>query len=564
MPFLRRTGGLTTLQAWAAHRVQTLCPPLRNAWGILIAMLQEPRCDILLRGGVVFDGMGHPGFCADVALVGERIVAIGELEGWQAGVKLSIDGLCVAPGFIDIHTHADFSLNHHPEQLSMLFQGVTTQVGGNCGFAIGQIDDSAVFRQEQRWLKPHGVEICWQSFDEYLRVLDNLGLGTNYIPQCGHGTARKRVMGYAKRPPTHAELNAMRQEIAQCFEAGAFAFTTGLEYPPNSFAETEEIIELAKIAAQHNGFYATHLRSEGDQLVESVQEALRIAQEAGIPLQLAHHKAEGRHNWGKVHQTLHLVSAAVAQGLEVTLDVYPYTAYQTSLAVASLPSWALEGDPDALLARLRDPCERERLMHAIRDTQPDWHCTVIGSTPHNRDYQGLTIADAARLAGKPPELFVLDLLLDAGGHVGVAWFNMAEDDPRTVLKYPLTLVASDGVGTEPRKYAAERPHPRSYGTFPRVLAKYVREEQLLSLEEAIFKMTGLPAARLGLTDRGVLQEGAYADIVVFDFAKIQDTADFQNPHQLAQGVVHLLVNGRLVIRDGVYTGVRAGRVLRRM
>jgi N-acyl-D-amino-acid deacylase len=526
-------------------------------------MPEEQRCDILLRGGTVFDGLGNPGFCADVAITGERVVAIGELEGWRAGVEVSVEGLCVAPGFIDIHTHADFSLNHHPEQLSVLFQGVTTQVGGNCGFAVGQIDDAPLFRQEQRWLKPYGVHINWRSFDEYLRLLDELGLGANYVPQCGHGTARKKVMGYEKRPPTPAELDAMRREIALCFEAGAVAFTTGLEYPPNSFAETEEIIELAKVAAQYGGFYATHLRSEGDYLIESVQEALRIAHEAGLPLQLAHHKAEGRHNWGKVHQTLQMVSEAVAQGLDVTLDVYPYTAYQTSLAVASLPSWALEGDPDALLARLRDPHERERLIHAMRDAQPDWRRTVIGSTPHNREYQGLTLADAARLAGKDPETFVLDLLLDAGGHVGVAWFNMAEDDLRAVLQYPLTMVASDGVGTEPSKYAAERPHPRSYGTFPRVLAKYVRQAGLLSLEEAIFKMTGLPAARLRLTDRGVLQEGAYADIVVFDFGIIEDLADFQNPHRLAQGVVHLLVNGRFAVRDGAFTGTRAGRVLRR-
>ncbi|MFN3689772.1 MAG: N-acyl-D-amino-acid deacylase family protein [Fimbriimonadales bacterium] len=526
-------------------------------------MPETQRCDILLRGGTVFDGLGNPGFCADVAITGERVVAIGALEGWQAGTEVNVEGLCVAPGFIDIHTHADFSLNHHPEQLSMLFQGVTTQVGGNCGFAVGQIDDSPLFQQEHRWLKPHGVAIKWRSFAEYLQILDDLGLGTNYVPQCGHGTARKKVMGYDRRAPTPAELDAMRREIALCFEAGAFAFTTGLEYPPNSFAETDEIIELAKVAAQYGGFYATHLRSEGDQLIESVQEALHIATEAGTPLQLSHHKAEGKQNWGKVHRTLQMVSDAVAQGLDVTLDAYPYTAYQTSLTVAALPSWALDGDPDTLLHRLRDPHERERLIHAMQAMEPDWQRTVIGSTPHNREYQGLTIADAARLAGKQPEVFVLDLLQEAGGHVGVAWFNMAEEDLRTVLRYPLTMIGSDGVGTEPNKYAAERPHPRSYGTFPRVLAKYVRQEHLLSLEEAIFKMTGLPAARLKLTDRGVLQPGAYADIVVFDFGVIEDRANFKDPHRLAFGVFYLLVNGRWAIRDGEYTGVRAGKVLRR-
>ncbi len=522
----------------------------------------QRTCDILLRGGIVFDGLGNPGMCADVAITDERIVAIGELDDWHGATEVSVEGLCVAPAFIDIHTHADFSLNHHPEQLSVLYQGVSTQVGGNCGICVGLIDDTPLFRQEQRWLKPHGVEIRWRSFREYLQQLDELGLGTNYIALCGHGTIRKKVMGFQKRPPEPNELDAMRHEVALCMEAGARGFSTGLEYVPNSYADVDEIVALAKVASQYGGFYTTHLRSEGDYLVECVEEAIQIAERAEIPLQLAHHKAEGRHNWGKVHQTLLRVSQAVEQGQDVMLDVYPYTAYQTSMAVACLPHWAIEGEPNEVLARFTDPDSRQRIIAEMRARADDWERTIIGSTPHNREFQGLSVAHAARVAGKEPAEFVLDLLAEAGGHVGVAWFNMSEEDLRTVLRYPLTMVGSDGLGYDPHKHKDERPHPRSYGSFPRVLRKYVREEGTISLEEAIFKMTGLPSARLKLFDRGVLQPTAYADIVVFDYATISDHSTFDHPHQLSTGVVHLLINGHWTIRDGVYTGARAGRVLR--
>ncbi len=525
--------------------------------------VRSQQCDILLRGGIVYDGLGNPGFCADVAITDDRIVAIGELEGWHGATEVSVEGLCVAPAFIDIHTHADFSINHHPEQISVLFQGVGTQVGGNCGISIAQIDSSPRFLQEQRWLKPYGVEVSWNHLRDYLKVVEDTGIATNYIQLCGHGTLRKKVMGFDHRPPTEAELEAMQKEVAECMEAGAWGLSTGLEYVPGQYAELPELVALARVAGEYGGFYTTHLRSEGDFLEEAVEEAIQVAEQAGIPLQLAHHKAEGRANWGKVKRTLQRVSEAVENGLDVMLDVYPYTAYQTSLAVACLPAWAIEGEPSEVLARLQTPSERARILAEMRARQPDWSRTVIGSTPHNRSLQGVSIAEAAERAGKSPEEFVLDLLVEAGGHVGVAWFSMSEEDLRTVLAFPLTMVGSDGLGYDPNRHKDERPHPRSYGTFPRVLKRYVREEGLLSLEEALFKMTGMPAARLGLTDRGVLQPGAYADIVVFDFARIGDLATFENPHRLSEGVVHLLINGRWTLRNGQFTGARAGRVLRK-
>jgi N-acyl-D-amino-acid deacylase len=523
---------------------------------------ERVRVDILLRGGTVYDGTGAPGKRADIAISGERIVAIGELVDYEAGTVVHGEHYCVAPAFIDIHTHSDFSLLHHPEQLSMLYQGVGTQVVGNCGLGVAHTDASPRFQQEQRWLKPYGVEVDWHRFDEYLQRLESLGVGTNVIFLCAHGTLRKKVMGFAPRVPDSGELEAMKREIAFCMEAGAWGLSTGLEYVPGSHAHTPELIELAKVAAQYGGFYATHLRSEGDQLIESVAEAIEIAERAELPLQLSHHKAEGRRNWGKVQQTLQMVSHARQQGLDVMLDMYPYTAYQTSMAVACLPSWVLKGEPQEVLERLRDPNTRQHILQDMRARHEDWDSVVIGSVPGNRALQGLTIAQAAAEAKQSPEEFILDLLIQEGLFVGVACFLLSEEDVRTVLRYPYTMIGSDGIGYDPQKMRAERPHPRSYGTFPRVLRRYVREEGVLTLEDAIFRMTGLPATRLQLTDRGTLRVGAYADIVVFDFARIADRSTFRDPHQLAEGVIHLLLNGRWVLRDGQFTGTRAGKVLR--
>ncbi len=544
---------------------------------------ERMRCDILLQGGMVYDGTGAPGRRADIAILDERIVAIGELTEWEAGMVVNVERLCVAPAFIDIHTHSDFSLLHHPEQLSMLYQGVGTQVVGNCGLGVAHTDASPRFQQEQRWLKPYGVEVDWSSFDEHLKRLESLGVGTNVIFLCAHGTLRKKVMGFDQRAPDSGELTAMKREVALCMEAGAWGLSTGLEYVPGCYAQTSELIELARVAAEYGGFYATHLRSEGDQLIESVAEAIEIAERAELPLQLSHHKAEGQRNWGKVQQTLQMVSDALQQGteffspsssnlagstnpekkipLDVMLDMYPYTAYQTSLVVACLPSWVLEGEPKEVIERLRTVSTRQRILQEVRARQEDWDSVVIGSVPGNRALQGLSVAQAAAAAKQSPEEFILDLLMREGLFVGVVCFHLSEEDVRTVLRHPRTMIGSDGVGYDPQKMGAERPHPRSYGTFPRVLSRYVREEGVLTLEEAIFRMTGLPATRLKLTDRGVLQVGAYADIVVFDFAQIADCATFRDPHQLSEGIIHLLLNGRWVLRDGQLTGTRSGRVL---
>ncbi|MDW8290292.1 MAG: D-aminoacylase [Armatimonadota bacterium] len=529
------------------------------------------RFDLILRGGTVFDGTGAEPFVADVGVRGERIVAIGDLSSASAPCVLEVAGLCVTPGFIDIHTHSDISVLYNPQQTSALAQGVTTQVVGNCGITMGLITEEPIFSYERRWLAPHGVRVTWEGrlarFHE--RVLEQ-GVATNMIPQVGHGTLRKRVMGMERRAPTAGEIARMQELIEQAAEDGVWGFSTGLEYAPGSYASTEEIIALAKTAARCGLFYSTHLRDEGDHLVEAVEEALRIGWEAGIPVQLSHHKADGERNWGAVQKTLRMVEEARAQGLDVMLDQYPYDAYLTSLLTGILPDWVTEGGPDAVVERLQSPALREQIKREILARHPDWDApahwqrVVIATARNNRHLQGKSIWQLARERGCHPLDAVMDVLIEEHTFVSAARFTMSEEDVQTVLKHPLTSIGSDAISTAPLgKMSLDRVHPRTYGTFPRVLGRYVRELRLLSLAEAVHKMTGLPAHRLGLRERGVLREGAIADITVFHPLTVQDRSTFEEPHQLPMGIEYVLVAGRIALERGVPTGVLAGRVLRR-
>ncbi|GIV19426.1 MAG: aminoacylase [Armatimonadota bacterium] len=535
-------------------------------------MSKDVRCfDLILRGGTVVDGSGGEPFVADVGVRGERIVAIGDLRQAFAPCVIEAAGLCVAPGFIDIHTHSDISLLYNPQQTSALAQGITTQVVGNCGIAMGLITEEPIFAYERRWLAPYGIRVTWEGrLARFYELVEERGTATHIIPQVAHGTLRKRVMGMERRPPTSAELGQMQQLIEQAVEDGVWGFSTGLEYAPGSYAQTEEIIALAKVAAKHGLFYSTHLRDEADRLVQAVQEALHIGEEAGIAIQLSHHKADGERNWGLVQRTLQMVEEARAKGLDVMLDQYPYDAYLTSLLTGILPDWATEGGPDAIVHRLTAPSVREQIRSEILVLHPDWNepdhwqRVVIAVARNNRDLQGKSILHIARERGCHPLDCVLDILVEEHTFVSAARFTLSEEDVQTVLRYPLTMIGSDAIATAPLgKMSVDRVHPRNYGTFPRVLGRYVRELRLLSLPEAVHKMTGLPARRLGLHDRGILREGAVADITVFHPLTVQDRATFEEPHQLPIGIEYVLVCGKVALERGVPTGTLAGQVLRR-
>jgi N-acyl-D-amino-acid deacylase len=523
-----------------------------------------PVNDLILRGGTVYDGSGDAGRLADIAVSGDRITAIGDLSQEQATQTLDVTGLAVSPGFIDIHTHSDFSLLLNRPMRSSLAQGVTTELVGNCGVSIGLMFDDPAYAQEKRWAERGGGRIDWDRLSTYLRRVEDGGLACNVAMLAGHGTIRKGVMGFESRPPTPKELAQMQARLEEAMEDGAVGLSTGLEYLPGGYADLDEQVAMARVAQEAGGFYATHIRNEGDTLVESIQEALTVAERAGIPLQLSHHKSEGRPNWGKIRVTLDMMAQARARGMDVLTDQYPYTAFMTGLGVILLPKWANDGSSEDTMARLRDPETRRRVVDEIDAANWDWNVVQVGVARTRRETQGLTLAQLGDLEGKRPVDSALDLLIDEEGWVAAVHFAMSEEDVETVLRDPHTMIGSDGVANDPHSLLAEdKTHPRSYGTFPRVLSRYVRDREVLSLSEAVRRMTSLPAQRLKLTDRGRLAVGLKADITVFDPRLIRDEATFAEPHVYPTGIAHVLVNGRLAIRDAVQTDVLSGRVLRK-
>lgn len=519
--------------------------------------------DLVLRGGTIYDGTGAPPTVGDVGIRDGRIVAVGDLSLASATQTISAAGKFVCPGFIDIHTHSDISILYTPGMDSSLAQGVTTEVVGNCGFAIGLARPDALFSLEQRGLKSNGITLDWSDLSGFLRRVEDSGIAINIATLAGHGTLRKRAMGFAERRPDAGELDTMRRDLADALEAGAIGLSSGLEYVPGMYADVAEMTALAKVAAHAGGFYATHLRDEGDALEEAVAEAITVAQNAGIALQLSHHKAEKPRNWGKIVRTLAMVDEAQANGLDVLLDQYPYTAYQTGLATIALPPWAVGGTPPDFAARLRDADTRSRVRAEMTDV--DFAAVEIASCTAHREYQGLTVQELAANEGIDPRDWILDLLSESGeGWISAAHFALSEDDVQHVLRDPRVMIGSDAVAISPTgPDAAGRPHPRSYGTFVRILSRYVREKGVLSYEEAIRRMTSLPAQRIGLADRGRMAPGMVADVVIFDPEALAEKATFAAPHALAVGVELVLVAGEITFRDGIATGARAGRVLRR-
>jgi N-acyl-D-amino-acid deacylase len=533
----------------------------------------ESVLDLLIVGGTVYDGTGAEGIAANVGIRDDRIVAVGDLTGAHAGRVVDARGKVVAPGFIDIHTHSDVSVWYDTGQASALAMGVTTQVVGNCGLSLGFATTDAVFEFEKRWLAPHGARIHWSSYAEHLQLISERGIGTNFLPLAGHGTLRKRVMGMEERAASAADLATMCRELDQAMEAGAWGLSSGLEYTPSSYADVTELTELCRVVGRYGGLYATHLRSEGDTLVEAVQEALNVAEGACVPLQLSHHKAEGRANWGKVATTLRMVTEARARGLDVQLDQYPYTAFMTRLEVQVLPPTARTGSNAEILARLADPASRAAILSELRRAHPDWEDLSADSPWENvrigvcrarPEIQGRSVAALAREAGRNPVEWALDLLIETQLMVSAVNFAIGEENIAEVMRYPYTSIGSDAVATHPQGTAKDdRIHPRTYGTFARVLGRYARDLGVLTTAQAIHKMTGLPSARLGLVGRGLLQPGCYADLVVYDPQTIADLATFDMPHRYAAGVELVLVNGRVALEQGEPTAARAGTLLRR-
>ena len=513
----------------------------------------------------MIDGAGKPWFRADVGIEHGTITDVSAITPGTAARKVvDADDACLAPGFIDIHTHSDFTLPSFPRAESMIAQGVTTEVTGNCGFTPYPISpDRLDLLQRNTAFIAEGLSWDWTSAEEYLAYLDSLPLSHNVVPLLGHGSVRIAVLGFDNRPTTSVELERMQLLVAEAFEQGVAGLSSGLIYTPGAYADQYELVALCQVVKRFGGFYSTHLRNEADDLAAAVEEALTIGREAEVPVQLSHHKVMGEKNWGTVDRTLGLVDKARAAGQDVTLDQYPYTGSSTTF-LAFLPAWSLEGGVQPLLDRLNDPALCRRIRDQAERAKPmDWDKVLVAAVrdDKNKQFLGATIEEVGQKLGLEGADAGLELLRRENGPFSIIRFGMSEEDISRVMRHPQVMVASDGHALN--QTDTGRPHPRSFGTFARVLGKYVREEENLTLEEAVRKMTSLPAQRLGLRDRGLVRPGNVADLVLFRPEVIGDRATFEEPHQYAAGVQKVWVGGIEVWSEAGDTGAEAGRVLRR-
>ena len=529
--------------------------------------------DTVIRDGTVVDGSGRPRFEADVGIAGGTITAVGDLGDAEAAQTVDAAGRVVAPGFVDMHSHSDVSMLDDPGAESKAFQGVTTEVTGNCSYTPYPAGPAGVeaLRQAMGATLRSRAPWTWSTLDGWAEATEAAGVGLNIAPLVGHGALRVAAGVTDDRPPTDDELAEMRRLAAESMEQGAFGLSTGLTLAPSMYAGTEELVSLVEaIAPYRDAFYATHARVWAGWHVKSLEEAAEIGRRAGVPVEFSHIAIGDPRAYGHGERMVEVIDRARADGLDMTCDVYPYTAGASGL-YQSLPSWVQEGGVDAMLARIRDPDERARAFDDMaagyfRGLPWTWDrmfITYVGSDT-NTDVVGRSLADISEDRGVDPREVVLSLIDEENDEVGVVGHNRVESDVRFFMQYEHAMIGSDGRAVSPTgPWADDMTHPRYYGCYPRILGRYVREDGVLSLETAIYKMSGFPADRLGLRDRGRIAEGLSADVVVFDPDTVIDHATFEDPQQLSTGVTHLYVNGHAVVSDGAHTGATPGKVLRR-
>jgi N-acyl-D-amino-acid deacylase len=542
--------------------------------GVLLIVRVTNDVDLIVRGGTIYDGSGRPPQVGDVAIEGDRIAAVGDVGRVAAHHVIDADGLAVAPGFINMMSWSNESLIEDGASQSDIRQGVTLEVMGE-GWSMGPLTDEMKAEVERRGagnpLVNYAVE--WTTLGQYLGWLERRGISPNVASFVGASTVRIHAMGHEARPATEEELGRMRELVREAMAEGALGVASALIYPPATSSTTHELVALASVAAEFGGLYASHIRSEGAALIEAVEELLEIARLANVRAEIYHLKTSGRTNWPKMDGAIEMIEAARATGRAVTADAYPYTFSGTGLD-ACIPPWAHEGGFDKLVTRLRDPETRARILEGMRSSSSSWENPFLETTPDAivvagfrqdalRHLTGMTLAQVSSLRGRTPEETVLDLLVEDDNNVDALYFAMSEDDVRKVLSLPWVSFCSDAESLAPEGiFLKANPHPRAYGAFARVLGTYVRDERILPLEEAIRRMTSLPAENLRLEGRGRLREGAYADVVVFDPLEVRDHATPDDPHRYSTGVRHVLVNGTPVISEGEHTGARPGRFVR--
>jgi N-acyl-D-amino-acid deacylase len=527
--------------------------------------------DVVIKGGMLYDGTGGKPRITDVAIRGDRIAGLGNFPAERARTVIDAKGMAVAPGFINMLSWSNESLIEDGRSQSEIRQGVTTEIMGE-GFSMGPLNDRIKerMRREQGDIK---YEIKWNTLAEYLRYLEQRGIAPNVASFLGATTVREYVIGLEDKAPTPQQLEEMRQLVRQEMEAGALGIGTSLIYPPAFYAKTEELIELCKVAAKYQGKYISHMRSEGNRLLEAIDELLRISKEANIPAEVYHIKAAGQPNWGKADAMLAKIEDARKAGLKITADMYTYTAAGTGLD-ACLPPWTADGGYPALFKRLRDPATREKIAAEVRTPSDKWENLYLAAGSPDKillngfkseklkPLTGKSLAEVAKMRGKDPIETAMDLISEDESRIDSIYFLMSEENVKKEIAKPWVSFGSDEASQAPEgNFIKSNCHPRAYGNFARVLGKYVREEKVLTLADAIRKLSGQPATNLGLDHRGFVQEGMFADVVVFDPATIADRATFEKPHQYAVGMKHVFVNGVQVLKDGEHTGAKPGRAL---
>ncbi|MFC7394535.1 N-acyl-D-amino-acid deacylase family protein [Scopulibacillus cellulosilyticus] len=524
--------------------------------------------DLVIKNGKVVDGTGNPWFNADVGIKDNKIVRIGKID--NKGHKiLDAKGKFVSPGFIDGHCHSDLMILDFPESEIKLRQGVTTEVVGNCGLAPAPVKNKYKELLEVYTQPVLGKSYCewkWNTVEEYFNVLDQNLASSHTASYVAHGAVRIAVMGFDKRQPTKQEMDEMKQIVDDAMRAGAIGLSIGLLYAPSCYASKEELVELCKVAAKYDGIFATHVRGEGNNLLSSIKDVIWIAEKAGISLHISHLKAAGKRNWGLVMQAMELIEASRCRGMDIACDVYPYNASSTMLTTL-LPPWSLEGGMGDTLKRLQDKTDREKIIGELSEEREDWDNLVYSTGWENvvissvtsdkmKQYEGKNVKEIGQLNGKDPINQALDLLVEAEGNLGIVYYIMNEEDVREVIRYPKSLIASDSLTCYTGK-----PHPRLYGTFPRVIKRYVKDTNILTLEDAIRKMTSFPAKRFRLNNKGLLLEGYEADITIFDYDKVADLATYENPMTLPEGIEHVVVNGQLTIENEKHNHKKAGHFI---
>lgn len=542
---------------------------------LLIIGCKPQTFDVIIRQGKIYDGSGNEPFVADIGMNADTIAAIGDLSRAKGKTEILANGLAVSPGFINMLSWATESLILDGNSQADIRQGVTLEVFGE-GWSMGPLNEKmkSDMRDAMRRNPDWKYDINWSTLGEYLESLERRGVSPNIASFVGATTIRIHEVGYAKRPPSAEELERMKKLVQQAMEEGALGVGSSLIYAPANYASTGELIELCKVAAKYGGMYITHMRSEGNAIFDAVQETIRIAREAGLPAEIYHLKMAGRDNWWKLDSVVSLINRANRDGIKITTDMYTYTAGATGLD-ASMPPWVQEGGIKEWIKRIQNPVIRRQVIAEMRKPSDKWENLLLMAGGADqvllldfandslKKFVGKTLAEVAKIHGKSPEETALDLVIADSTRVGAAYFMMSEENVKRQIALPFMSFGSDAESPAAEGvFLKNNTHPRAYGNFARLLGKYVRDEKVIPLQEAIRKLTSLPASNLKIRKRGLLKEGYYADVVIFDPDKIQDHATFEKPHQYSTGVLHVFVNGVQVLKDGEHTGARPGRVVR--